>query len=118
MIRVLQGSPYVVCSMLFYFYEDKMQTICILYLCHTFPRVLSFHSGQWGSPTFSTAAVFGMLSGVIAGMVESIGDYYACARLSGAPPPPVHAINRGKSYDNYSGGIIGVHKMIMGARVH
>ena len=22
-------------------------------------------------------------------------DYYACARLSGAPPPPVHAINRG-----------------------
>ena len=29
------------------------------------------------------------------GMVESIGDYYACARLSGAPPPPDHAINRG-----------------------
>ncbi|CAB1322786.1 unnamed protein product, partial [Coregonus sp. 'balchen'] len=25
----------------------------------------------------------------------SIGDYYACARLSGAPPPPTHAINRG-----------------------
>ena len=36
-----------------------------------------------------------MLAGVIAGMVESIGDYYACARLSGAPPPPDHAINRG-----------------------
>uniref|UniRef100_A0A3P8RW12 Solute carrier family 23 member 1 n=1 Tax=Amphiprion percula TaxID=161767 RepID=A0A3P8RW12_AMPPE len=28
-------------------------------------------------------------------IVESIGDYYACARLSGAMPPPVHAINRG-----------------------
>ena len=28
-------------------------------------------------------------------MVESIGDYYACARLVGAPPPPKHAINRG-----------------------
>lgn len=27
--------------------------------------------------------------------MESIGDYYACARLSGAPPPPTHAINRG-----------------------
>ena len=52
-------------------------------------------TGQWGRPTFSTAAVFGMLAGVIAGMVESIGDYYACARLSGAPPPPDHAINRG-----------------------
>lgn len=28
-------------------------------------------------------------------MVESIGDYYACARLVGVPPPPKHAINRG-----------------------
>lgn len=37
----------------------------------------------------------GMLSGVIAGTIESIGDYYACARISGATPPPVHAINRG-----------------------
>ena len=36
-----------------------------------------------------------MFAGVIAGVVESIGDYYACARLSGAPPPPPHAINRG-----------------------
>lgn len=53
-------------------------------------------SVQWGFPTFSAAGVFGMLSGVIAGMMESLGDYYACARLSGAPPPPIHAINRGK----------------------
>ena len=52
-------------------------------------------SGQWGTPTFSTAAVFGMLAGVLSGMVESIGDFYACARLCGAPPPPTHAINRG-----------------------
>ena len=36
-----------------------------------------------------------MLAGVLASMIESIGDYYACARLSGAPPPPTHAINRG-----------------------
>jgi len=36
-----------------------------------------------------------MLAGVVAGTVESIGDYYACAKLSGAPPPPVHAVNRG-----------------------
>ncbi|GCC39040.1 hypothetical protein chiPu_0023105, partial [Chiloscyllium punctatum] len=36
-----------------------------------------------------------MLSAVVASIIESIGDYYACARLSCAPPPPVHAINRG-----------------------
>ncbi|XP_053374414.1 solute carrier family 23 member 2-like isoform X2 [Mercenaria mercenaria] len=53
------------------------------------------YPGQWGLPTVSTASVFGMLAGVLASMIESVGDYYACARLSGAPPPPTHAINRG-----------------------
>ncbi|KAG7224725.1 hypothetical protein INR49_004616 [Caranx melampygus] len=50
---------------------------------------------QWGLPVVTVAGVLGMLSATLAGIVESIGDYYACARLSGAPPPPVHAINRG-----------------------
>lgn len=53
------------------------------------------YPGQWGLPTVSTAAVFGMLAGVLSSMIESIGDYYACARLAGAPPPPLHAVNRG-----------------------
>ena len=43
----------------------------------------------------SAAGVFGMFAGVLASMIESIGDYYACARLAGAPPPPRHAVNRG-----------------------
>ena len=46
-------------------------------------------------PTVSLAGVFGILAGVISSMIESVGDYHACARLSGAPPPPRHAINRG-----------------------
>lgn len=50
---------------------------------------------QWGWPTVTLAGVAGMLAGVIASAIESVGDYYACARLSGAPPPPTHAINRG-----------------------
>ena len=49
-----------------------------------------------------------MLAGVLASMIESIGDYYACARLSGAPPPPRHAINRGI-------GIEGIGCLIAGA---
>ncbi|XP_033639542.1 solute carrier family 23 member 1-like isoform X1 [Asterias rubens] len=53
------------------------------------------YPGQWGIPTITIAGIFGMLAGVIASIFESVGDYYACARLSGAPPPPVHAINRG-----------------------
>lgn len=43
----------------------------------------------------TVAGVFGMLAGVLASAIESIGDYYACARMAGAPPPPIHAINRG-----------------------
>ena len=49
-----------------------------------------------------------MLAGVLASMIESIGDYYACARLSGAPPPPRHAINRAI-------GIEGIGCVIAGA---
>ncbi|KAM4748804.1 solute carrier family 23 member 1 [Rhinophrynus dorsalis] len=50
---------------------------------------------QWGLPTVTIASALGMFSATLAGIIESMGDYYACARLSGAPPPPVHAINRG-----------------------
>uniref|UniRef100_A0A8C2Q677 Si:dkey-106n21.1 n=1 Tax=Cyprinus carpio TaxID=7962 RepID=A0A8C2Q677_CYPCA len=53
------------------------------------------YPGQWGLPTVSVSSVLGMMAGVLASTMESIGDYYACAHLSGAPPPPTHAINRG-----------------------
>ena len=36
-----------------------------------------------------------MLCGLLASLLESVGDYYACARMSGAPPPPRHAMDRG-----------------------
>ncbi|KAJ8313820.1 hypothetical protein KUTeg_008381 [Tegillarca granosa] len=61
-----------------------------------------FPVGQWGVPTVSVAGVFGMLAGVLASMVESVGDYYACARLAGAPPPPFHAVNRGIGIEGIS----------------
>jgi solute carrier family 23 (nucleobase transporter), member 1 len=46
-------------------------------------------------PTVSLSAVCAVLSGIIATTVESVGDYYACAKVAGAPPPPLHAVNRG-----------------------
>ncbi|KAM7121236.1 solute carrier family 23 member 1-like isoform 3-T3 [Molossus nigricans] len=66
------------------------------------------YPGQWGRPTISLAGVFGIIAGLISSMVESIGDYYACARLVGAPPPPKHAINRGI-------GIEGLGTLLSGA---
>lgn len=51
--------------------------------------------GQWGTPTVSLSGVLGMLAGVLACTVESISYYPTTSRMCGAPPPPVHAINRG-----------------------
>ena len=75
--------------------HDEVITLIIKYIA-IYLNALFVCIGQWGLPTFSVAGTFGMLAGVLAGAVESVGDYYACARLAGAPPPPVHAINRGK----------------------
>lgn len=36
-----------------------------------------------------------MLAGVLACTVESISYYPTVAQMCGAPPPPLHAINRG-----------------------
>ncbi|XP_002126663.2 solute carrier family 23 member 1 [Ciona intestinalis] len=53
------------------------------------------YPGQWGLPVVTLSGVLGMISGVLASIIESVGDYYACARLAQVPPPPKHAINRG-----------------------
>jgi uracil-xanthine permease len=50
---------------------------------------------QWGMPVFGAGAIIGMLAGYVASMVESIGDYYAAARLAGAPIPDKKVINKG-----------------------
>ncbi|MDP7423337.1 MAG: solute carrier family 23 protein [bacterium] len=65
---------------------------------------------QWGWPVFKFSAVVGMLSGYLASMIESVGDYYACARLSGAPNPDEKVINRGIGMEGVGcliAGIIG-----------
>ena len=50
---------------------------------------------QWGAPVFALSTAVGMLAGYLASIVESVGDYYACARLSGAPIPTEKTVNRG-----------------------
>ncbi|MDF1813560.1 MAG: solute carrier family 23 protein [Verrucomicrobiales bacterium] len=54
---------------------------------------------QWGIPTFSLAAVVGMLAGYIASMIESTGDYFAAARMSEAPVPDSKTVNRGIGFE-------------------
>jgi len=63
---------------------------------------------QWGFPQFGVAAIVGMMAGYIASMVESIGDYYACARLCGAPTPDKNTINRGITFEGIGCLIAGI----------
>ena len=63
---------------------------------------------QWGFPQFGVAAIVGMFAGYIASIVESIGDYYACARLSGAPMPGKETINRGITFEGIGCFIAGI----------
>jgi nucleobase transporter 1/2 len=65
---------------------------------------------QWGIPQFTAAAVVGILAGYVASAIESIGDYYAAARLSGAPVPTAKTINKGIGMEGIGclvAGIIG-----------
>ena len=39
--------------------------------------------------------VYGSLFVISAAMGQEIANYYACARVSQVPPPPLHAVNRG-----------------------
>ncbi|XP_005093309.1 solute carrier family 23 member 1 [Aplysia californica] len=68
------------------------------------------YPGQWGMPTVSVAGFVAMLAVTLASMIESVGDYYACARISEVPPPPAHAVNRGVTMEGFSSllsGLIG-----------
>lgn len=53
------------------------------------------YPGQFGIPSITLAGVLGMLAGVLACTVESISYYPTVSKMCGAPPPPLHAINRG-----------------------
>ncbi|XP_050398846.1 solute carrier family 23 member 2 [Patella vulgata] len=63
---------------------------------------------QFGMPTISGAGYVGLLAATISSIIESVGDYFAAARISGAPPVPPHAINRGIAMEGFSSIISGM----------
>ncbi|MEE8540877.1 MAG: solute carrier family 23 protein [Desulfobacterales bacterium] len=50
---------------------------------------------KWGFPQFKIALILAMVASYLASMLESIGDYYAVARISEAPTPTADTISRG-----------------------
>ena len=52
-------------------------------------------TGQFGSPLFNVTIFVGFLCTVISSIFETVGDYFCTASVSGVPPPPKSAFNRG-----------------------
>lgn len=63
---------------------------------------------QFGMPTVSVAGFAGMLAATISSIIESVGDYFAAARLSNAEAPPPHAVNRGIATEGFASIISGM----------
>jgi nucleobase transporter 1/2 len=49
----------------------------------------------WGWPRFHAGFFFAILAGYLASIIESFGDYYACARLAAGRDPTPREISRG-----------------------
>jgi xanthine/uracil permease len=75
------------------------------------PAIVTPHPLQWGMPRVAPSLVVGMLAGVAASIVESIGDYHAVARLSGVGAPSERRINHGIGME----GLMNVFAGVMGA---
>ena len=72
--------------------------------------LLPIYPFQWGTPQITTAFVIGMFAGVLASIVESIGDYYAVANISGSGAPSEKRINHGIGME----GLMNVFSGVMG----
>ncbi len=66
---------------------------------------------KWGFPDLGSSpwsGAVGMLAGYLASMIESIGDYNACARISEAPTPTPRMVSRGLGAEGLGCLIAGV----------
>ena len=75
------------------------------------PGFVAIYPLQWGVPRVTTSFVIGMLAGVVASIVESLGDYHAVARLSGSGAPSEKRITHGIGME----GVANVFAGLMGA---
>jgi len=72
--------------------------------------ILPIYPFQWGMPEVTAAFVIGMFAGVLASIVESLGDYYAVANITGSAAPSEQRINHGIGME----GLMNVFSGIMG----
>ncbi|MXV62612.1 xanthine permease [Natronorubrum sp. JWXQ-INN-674] len=63
---------------------------------------------QWGMPQVTLAFTVGIFAGILASMVESLGDYYAVARIAGVGAPSEKRINHGIGMEGVGNVIAGI----------
>lgn len=66
------------------------------------------YPAQFGAPVFTVSGTVVMIGGALAAFVESLGDYYAAARISGAPVPPPAAVSRGVLFQGIGCAVAGL----------
>ncbi|OWF38213.1 Solute carrier family 23 member 1 [Mizuhopecten yessoensis] len=72
-----------------------------------FPNKKCHISDKFGTPLFNTGVFVAFLIATVISILDSVGDYYACARVCNLPPPPRNAINRGIAIEGLCTAISG-----------
>lgn len=94
-------------------WEERKKHICNWSLVYTFLTTLCtdyiffIGTGQYGAFGFSVTAFVGFIIASIMSIMDSIGDYYACARVCRVPPPPAHGVNRGIAIEGLCSALSG-----------
>lgn len=77
------------------------------YVIHSSSWIFFPYPGQFGPPSFALSAFISFMVATLTSIIDSIGDYYACARVCNLPPPPDHAMNRGIMVEGFSSLLAG-----------
>ncbi|KAK3598681.1 hypothetical protein CHS0354_006356 [Potamilus streckersoni] len=107
---------WLVCALLTYFNVFSPSKDALDYLARTDARSQIIHDAKWfsvpypgqfGSPSFDISVFIGFLIATFMCILDSIGDYIACARVCRVPPPPAHAANRGIAVEGLMSALSG-----------
>ncbi|XP_060063606.1 solute carrier family 23 member 2-like [Ylistrum balloti] len=66
------------------------------------------YPGQFGPMRFDVSVFVGFIVATIVSILDSIGDYYACASICKVPPPPTHGVNRGIAIEGFCSVLSGI----------
>ncbi|XP_069139588.1 solute carrier family 23 member 1-like [Argopecten irradians] len=79
-----------------------------MHVISTAPWFYIPYPGQFGPSAFSGGVFISFLVPTTVSIIDSIADYYACARTVKVPAPPAHAINRGIAMEGFFSGLAGL----------